>query len=218
MKNFQLEGTPRETLGKKAVKAIRNEGGIPAILYGNEPVALPYKGKLNKGETLVEIGGGKGIIVTNFTVTKEAVRNLIYTPEVFLVELSLTGSKKVMAIVKDIQFQPVNDSILHIDFLEIFENKPIVIEVPVKLEGHSEGVKAGGKLSLEMRKLKVKGLYNDLPEQLTVDITNLGLGKTIQVGALHYDKLELVNAKNAVVCAVKLTRAARGAQAAAAGK
>jgi large subunit ribosomal protein L25 len=214
MKNFQLEGTPREALGKKAVKAIRNEGGIPAVLYGNEPVTLPYKGKLNKGETLIEVGNGKGIIVTNFTVTKEAVRNLIYTPEIFLVELSLTGSKKVMTIVKDMQFQPVNDSVLHIDFLEIFENKPIVIEVPVKLEGHSEGVKAGGKLSLEMRKLKVKGLYNDIPEQLIIDITNLGLGKTIQVGSLHYDKLELVNAKNAVVCAVKLTRAARGAQAA----
>ncbi|MDR0750460.1 MAG: 50S ribosomal protein L25/general stress protein Ctc [Tannerellaceae bacterium] len=218
MKNFQLEGTPREALGKKAVKAIRNEGGIPAILYGNAPVALPYNGKLNKGETLVETGDGKGVIVTNFTVTKEAVRNLIYTPEIFLVELSLTDSKKVMAIIKDMQFQPVNDSVLHIDFLEIFEDKPIVIEVPVKLEGHSEGVKAGGKLSLEMRKLKVKGLYNDIPEQLIVDITNLGLGKTIQVGSLHYDKLELVNAKNAVVCAVKLTRAARGAQAAAAGK
>ncbi|MDR1201082.1 MAG: 50S ribosomal protein L25/general stress protein Ctc [Tannerellaceae bacterium] len=218
MKTFQLEGTPREALGKKAVKAIRNEGGIPAILYGNEPIALPYKGKLNKGETLIEVGDGKGIIVTNFTVTKESVRNLIYTPEIFLVELSLTGSKKVMAIIKDMQFQPVKDSILHIDFLEIFENKPIVIEVPVKLEGHSEGVKAGGKLSLEMRKLKVKGFYKDVPEQLIIDITNLGLGKTIQVGSLHYDKLELVNAKNAVVCAVKLTRAARGAQAASAGK
>ncbi|MDR1402341.1 MAG: 50S ribosomal protein L25/general stress protein Ctc [Tannerellaceae bacterium] len=218
MKTFQLEGTPRETLGKKAVKAIRNKGGIPAILYGNEPVALPYEGKLNKGETLVNASNGKGIIVTNLTVTKESVRNLIYTPEVFLVELSLAGSKKVMALIKDMQFQPVNDSILHIDFLEIFENKPIVIEVPVKLEGHPEGVKAGGKLSLEMRKLKVKGLHKDIPEQLIIDITNLGLGKTIQIGSLHYDKLELVNAKNAVVCAVKLTRAARGAQATASGK
>ena len=216
MKNFQLEGTPRDVLGKKAVKAIRKEDGIPAVLYGSEPITLPYEGKLNKGESLIETADGKGLIVTNFTVTNEAVRKLIYTPEVFLVELSLIGSKKVMAIIKDTQFQPVNDSILHIDFLEIFEKKPIVIEVPVKLEGHSEGVKAGGKLSLEMRKLKVRALYKDIPEELTIDITNLGLGKTIQVGSLHFDKLELVNAKNAVVCAVKLTRAARGAQAAAA--
>ncbi|MDR0430104.1 MAG: 50S ribosomal protein L25/general stress protein Ctc [Tannerellaceae bacterium] len=218
MKTFQLEGTPRETVGKKATKAIRNEGRIPAILYGSEPVSLPFEGKLNKGETLVETGDGKGVIVTNFSVTKDAIRNLVYTPEVFLVELTLEDNKKVMAMVKDMQFQPVKDSILHIDFLEIFENKPIVIEIPVKLEGHSEGVKAGGKLSLEMRKLKVKAMYKDIPEQLVIDITNLGLGKTIQVGSLHFDKLELINAKNAVVCAVKLTRAARGAAAAAANK
>ncbi len=216
MKTFQLEGTPRESVGKKATKAIRREDGIPAVLYGNEPVALPYEGKLNTGEKIIEIGDNKGIIVTDFYVTKDAVRNLVYTPEVFLVELSLSSSKKVMAIVKDMQFQPVTDAILHMDFLEIFEKKPIVIEVPVELKGHSEGVKAGGKLSLEMRKLKVKALYKDIPEKLQIDITNLGLGKTIQVGALHFDKLELVNAKNAVVCAVKLTRAARGAAAAAA--
>ncbi|MDH6306586.1 large subunit ribosomal protein L25 [Parabacteroides sp. PF5-5] len=216
MKTYQLEGTPREAVGKKAAKAIRKESSIPAILYGSEVVALPYEGKLGKGQKLIESHNGNGIIVTHFTVTKEAIRNLIYTPEVFLVELSLEGGKKAMAMVKDIQTQPVTDEILHIDFLEIFDNKPIVIEVPVKLEGHSEGVKAGGKLSLEMRKLKVKALYKDIPEKLLVDITNLGLGKTIQVGSLHFDKLELVNAKNAVVAAVKLTRAARGAAAAAA--
>jgi large subunit ribosomal protein L25 len=218
MKFFQLEGTPRAGVGKKAAKAIRKENKIPAVLYGNVPVALPYTGTLNEGESVVEIGDNKGIVVTNLTVTKDAVRNLIYTPEVFLVDLSLQNSKKVKAILKSIQSQPVTDEILHIDFIEIFDDKPIVIEVPVSLQGHSEGVKAGGKLSLEMRKLKVKALYKDIPEKLVVDITNLGLGKTIQVGSLQYDKLELVNAKNAVVCAVKLTRAARGAAAAAAGK
>ncbi|MCD8176109.1 MAG: 50S ribosomal protein L25/general stress protein Ctc [Tannerellaceae bacterium] len=216
MKTFQLQGSPREIIGKKAVKAIRNEGKIPAVLYGSEPVALPYEGTLNAGDKLVDLGNGKGVIVTDFVVTNEAVRGLIYTPEVFLVELSLEGNKKVMAIVKDIQFHPVTDKILHIDFQEIFADKAIIIEVPVKLQGHSEGVKAGGKLSLEMRKLKVKALYKDIPEQLLIDITNLGLGKTIQVGALQFDNLELVNAKNAVVAAVKLTRAARGAAAAAA--
>lgn len=216
MKTFQLEGTPRETIGKKATKALRNNDCIPAVLYGSEPVSLPFEGKLSAGEKLLEIGDGKGLIVTDFFVTKESVRKLIYTPEVFLVELTLKDSKKVMAMVKDMQFQPVTDEILHIDFLEIFEKKPIVIEVPVSLKGYSVGVKAGGKLSLEMRKLKVRALYKDIPEKLEVDITNLGLGKTIQVGALQFDKLELVNAKNAVVCAVKLTRAARGAAAAAA--
>jgi len=216
MKTFQLEGALRTDLGKKAVKAIRRDNGIPAVLYGSQPVALPYEGTLNAGDKLVELGNGKGLIVTDFIVTNEAVRGLIYTPEVFLVELTIKDNKKVMAMVKDIQFHPVTDAILHIDFQEIFADKTIVIEVPVALTGHSEGVKAGGKLSLEMRKLKVKALYKDIPEKLTIDITNLGLGKTIQVGALSFDNLELVNAKNAVVCAVKLTRAARGAQAAAA--
>ncbi|MDR1644668.1 MAG: 50S ribosomal protein L25/general stress protein Ctc [Tannerellaceae bacterium] len=217
MKFFQLEGTPRETAGKKAAKSIRKENGIPAVLYGSAPITLPYGGTLNAGEKIVETGDNKGIIVTSLTVTKDAVRHLIYTPEVFLVDLTLKGGKQVKALLKDIQTQPVTDEILHIDFIEIYDDKPILIEVPVVLEGHSEGVKAGGKLSLEMRKLKVKALYKDIPEKLSVDITNLGLGKTIQVGSLHFDNLELANAKNAVVCAVKLTRAARGA-AAASGK
>jgi large subunit ribosomal protein L25 len=215
MKFFQLEGSPREAIGKKAAKAIRKEDGIPAVLYGNMPVALPYTGKLSAGESVVEIGDNKGIIVTNLTVTNDAIRNLIFTPEVFLVDLSVKGSKKVKALIKDFQTQPVTDAIIHIDFIEIFEDKPILIDVPVALVGHSEGVKAGGKLSLEMRKLKVKALYKNIPEKLTIDITNLQLGKTIQVGALQFENLELVNAKNAVVCAVKLTRAARGAATAA---
>jgi len=214
MKTFQLEGSPREDLGKKAAKAIRKEGSIPAVLYGSEPVSLPYD-KLSTGDKLVETKDKKGLVVTDFTVTAENVRKLIYTPEVYLIDLDIKGNKKVKAILKDIQFQPVTDEILHIDFLEIFKDKPIEIDVPVVLEGHSEGVKAGGKLSLEMRKLKVKAPYSKIPEKLVVNISHLGLGKTIQVGSLHFDGLELVNAKNAVVCAVKLTRAARGAQAAA---
>ena len=120
------------------------------------------------------------------------------------------------AIMKDIQFHPVTDNILHVDFLQIDESNPIVMEVPVKLEGLAEGVKAGGKLALQVRKLKVKALYNLIPERLVVDVTNLGLGKTIKVGELNYEGLQILNAKEAVVCAVKLTRAARGAQAAAA--
>ena len=114
---------------------------------------------------------------------------------------------------KDIQFHPVTDKILHIDFYQIDESNPIVMEVPVQLEGLAEGVKAGGKLSLQMRKLKVKALYNVIPERLVINVSNLGLGKTIKVGELSYEDLELLNAKDAVVCAVKLTRAARGAQA-----
>ena len=137
---------------------------------------------------------------------------MVYTPEIYAVELTIDGNK-TMAVVKDIQFQPVSDAILHIDFLEVSENKPVVMEVPVVLEGHAEGVKAGGKLTLQMRKLKVKAIYTAIPEKLFINVDNLGLGKTMQVGSLHFEGLELMNAKNAVVCAVQLTRAARGAQA-----
>lgn len=192
MKTFQLEGKGREVAStsadqKRALKAMRKNDEIPAVLYGGEKVV-------------------------HFTVTKDSVRKLVYTPEIFIVELTIDG-KQTKAIVKDMQFQPVTDAILHMDFQEVAEDKAIVMEVPVVLEGHAEGVKAGGKLSLQMRKLKVKALYNAIPEKLTINVDQLGLGKTMQVGALHFEGLELMNAKNAVVCAVQLTRAARGAQA-----
>lgn len=192
MKTFQLEGKTRtiETRSadqKRALKALRSNHEIPAVLYGGEKV-------------------------THFTVTNDSVRGLIYTPEIFVVELTIDGNK-TMAILKDIQFQPVSDAVLHIDFLEVSADKPVVMEVPVALEGHAEGVKAGGKLTLQMRKLKVKAPYAQIPEKLTINVDHLGLGKTMQVGALHFEGLELMNAKNAVVCAVQLTRAARGAQA-----
>ena len=182
MKTFQLEGKSREVAAtsadqKRALKAMRKNNEIPAVLYGGEKVS-------------------------HFTITKDSVRNLVYSPEIFVVELTIDG-KKTMAIVKDIQFQPVTDAILHMDLME----------VPVVLEGHAEGVKAGGKLNLQMRKLKVKALYTAIPEKLFINVDHLGLGKTMQVGALHFEGLELMNAKNAVVCAVQLTRAARGAQA-----
>ena len=114
---------------------------------------------------------------------------------------------------KEIQFHPVSDKILHMDFLTVSKDKPVEMEVPVALEGHAEGVKAGGKLTLQMRKLRVKAIYDQIPEKLVINVDNLGLGKTMQVGALHFEGLEVMNAKNAVVCAVQLTRAARGAQA-----
>ncbi|MDE5912952.1 MAG: 50S ribosomal protein L25 [Muribaculaceae bacterium] len=215
MKTFQLTAEPRTDLGKKATKALRNEGKIPAVINGGAIVTLPYSGTLKPGEKLVEIEDGKGLITTDIVVTNEAVRKLIYTPEIFAVELELNGEKK-MVVLKDIQFHPVKDTILHIDFLEVNEQKPVSIEVPVKLEGHAEGVKAGGKLQLSMKKLRVKALYTNVPERLVINVDNLGLGKTIQVGELHFDGLEMLNAKNAVVCTVALTRAARGAAAAAA--
>ena len=134
MKTFQLEGTPRTDLGKKAVKALRKNGLIPAVLNGGEVFNLPYTGKLNEGEKVVEIGNNQALIVTDFTVTTNDVRKLVYTPDIFAVELTI-GKKKVMAVIKDIQFHPVEEKILHMDFLEVTEKKPVVMEVPVSLEG-----------------------------------------------------------------------------------
>ena len=195
MKSIEVTGTARTIAERsseqaRALKAIRKNNGVPCVLYG-----------------------GKEVV--HFTVTNEGLRNLVYTPHIYVVDLIIDG-KKYNAIMKDIQFHPVKDNILHVDFYEIDEAKPIVMEVPVQLEGLAEGVKAGGKLSLQMRKLKVKALYDVIPERLVVNVSHLGLGKTVKVGELSYEGLELLNAKEAVVCAVKLTRAARGAQAAAA--
>ena len=215
MQTFKLQAEPRTDLGKKAAKNLRAAGMIPAVLNSNEVVELPFKGELKAGEKLVEIGDGKGIISTDLIVSVDNVRKLVYSPDIYAVEIEVNGAKK-MAILKEIQFHPVKDTILHMDFLEVSDKKPVIIEVPVKLEGHAEGVKAGGKLQLTLKKLKVRAIYSNVPERLVINVDSLGLGKTMQVGELSFEGLELVNAKNAVVCAVQLTRAARGAQAAAA--
>lgn len=189
MKSIEIKGTEREIAKcsseqSRALKNIRKANGVPCVIYG---------GKEN----------------VHFTVTNDQLRNLVYSPDIYLVKLDVDG-KKINAIMKDIQFHPVKDNILHIDFYEVLEGKPIVMEVPVQLEGLAEGVKAGGKLVLQTRKLKVKAMYDLIPEKLVVNVASLGLGKTIQVGQLSFDNLELLTAKDAVVCAVKLTRAARG--------
>ena len=196
MKSIEIVGSLRTETGKKATHSLRKNNSVPCVLYG-----------MQKDEN-----GNQ--IATHFTVTVDGLRKLVYTPHIYVVDLNIDG-KVVNAIMKDIQFHPVTDAILHVDFLQINEENPIVMEVPVQMEGLAEGVKAGGKLALQMRKLKVKALYSAIPERLIVNVTSLGLGKTIKVGELNYEGLEILNAKEAVVCAVKLTRAARGAQAAA---
>ena len=192
MKTFELKGEVRADLGKKSSKAARGAESVPCVLYG----------------------GAENV---HFTSSASDLRKLIYSPDVFVVNLEIAG-KTCKAIMKALQFHPVTDKVMHIDFLEVSENKPVVVEIPVKLEGLAEGVKAGGKLALEMRKLKVKGLYTNVPERIVIDVTSLGLGKSIQVGNVSVHNIEILNAKNAVVAQVKLTRAARGAAAAAASK
>ena len=185
MQTIEIKGIARTEIGKKSTKALRNEGNVPCVIYGGEENV-------------------------HFYAPANEFRKLIFTPNIYLVNVSVEG-KVYPAIIQDTQFHPVQDNLLHVDFLQIKEDKPVVIEIPVKMNGFAEGVKAGGKLQLEKRKLKVKGLAKHLPDVLDIDISNVGLGQTIQVGALAYENLELLNAKNAVVVAVRLTRAARAA-------
>lgn len=191
MKTFELAGQVRTDLGKQAVKAIRQADNIPAIIYG----------------------GAQETVADHFIVSNADVRKLIYSPEVFMVELNIDGNKH-KSILQDIQFHPVTDNILHLDFLRVYDDRPMTVELPVVLEGLAPGVRAGGRMALDMRKLKVKGLLANMPEKLTIDVSKLELGQTIQVGELNFDGLELLNGAKAVVCRVQLTRAARGAAAA----
>ncbi len=185
MRTIELKATKRADLGKSATKKIRKEGNVPCVIYGGDKtihVSAPLK-EFNK---------------------------LVYTPYVHLVKLNVDGTV-YESVIQDIQYHPVSDEAIHVDFLQTFEDKKIVMDIPVNLTGLAAGVKAGGKLTLEKRKLKVKGLPKDMPDKLDLDVTNLGLGNGIKVGELSYDNLELLNNKSQVVASVKLTRAARAA-------
>lgn len=198
MKEISVKGTVRTALGKKASREIRKANAVPCNLYG---------------ETKNENGQP---VALSFTATNDELSHLIYSPDIFVVNLNIDG-KECKAVLKELQFHPVKDNVLHVDFYEITETKPIVMEVPIKLNGLAEGVKAGGRLAASVRKLKVKALYTNIPERLNIDVTHLGLGKTIKVGELSFEGLELITSKEVVVCQVKMTRSARSA-AATAGK
>lgn len=186
MKSFDLKGTARTEVGKKSTNELRKNNGIPCVLYGIEKEAQA------------------------FAVTTDAVRKLVYTPDIHVVNLTIDGVE-CKAVLKDIQFHPVKDTILHMDFLQIVEDKAIVMEVPTVLTGLAAGVKLGGKLQQAIRKIKVKAVYANIPEKLTVDVTELALGKSIKVGDLSFEGLELVTPAQTVVCSVAATRASREA-------
>ncbi len=189
MQVFNLKGEVRSDLGKKATKALRKAGTVPCVLYG----------------------GGENV---HFSVVEKDLTKLLYTPIIYTIDIDL-GGKIYHAVMREIQFHPVTDRVLHIDFYQIFDDKPVVMEVPVKLQGFAEGVQAGGKLVLITRKLKVKAVPANLPGELNIDVTSLGLGKSIKVKDLSFDNVELVSAKDVVVAQVKMTRAAKSADAAA---
>ena len=216
MKTFQLNAEPRTDLGKKAAKALRKENKIPVVLNGGKLVELKdgkYEGTLLKGEKVVPVGrDGKAIITTDLVVNAADVRKLIYTPEIFVIDLTFDGQTK-KAVLKDIQFHAVNDAIMHIDLLEVYEDKPVTMEVPVHVERHAAGVKAGGKLFLSMKKVKVRSLYSKMPETIMVNVSDLQIGHAIKVRDLQFDDYELVSAKDLVICGVKATRASANAAA-----
>ena len=199
MKTISVSGSSRTEVGKRATNALRKEGLVPCCLYGEK--------KDENGNP----------VATAFSVPVEGLRKLIYTPDIFVVELTI-DEKPVKAVMREIQFHPVKDNVLHVDFYEITDEKPIVMAVPVKLEGLAQGVRAGGKLVQLQRRLKVKALYTNISEKLVIDVTALELGKSIKVGELSFENLELVTPKEALVCAVKTTRASQAAAAAAAKK
>ena len=188
MKTIQIEAVVRGDFGKKATKAVRREGLIPCVLYG----------------------GGENV---TFAIDVKAVKPLIYTPASYIVELVIDG-KTEKAVMRDVQFHPVREEILHIDFYRVQEGKPVAIAIPVRLTGNAEGVKVGGKLTLSARKLMVSALEANLPDELVVDVTPLKVGQTIFVGDLQFEGLKFITPATTAVCAVRVTRASRGAAAA----
>ena len=195
MKEISLNGQKRETVGKKASKLMRKEGLVPCNLYGEERV------------------DGKPVALA-FAIPMTDLRKAIYTPHIYIVNLNIDGEAH-KAVIKELQFHPVTDAVLHIDFYEINDTKDITIGIPVKLNGLAQGVRDGGKISLSIRKIDVKAPYQRIPEQLDIDVTDLQLGKSIKVGQLSFEGLELVTSPDVVVCSVKATRASRSAAAAA---
>ena len=187
MKEINVTGQKRSDLGKKATKMLRKEGLIPCNIYGEK------KGENGLPEALA------------FTVPMSELRKLVYTPHIYVVNILIDGEKH-LAVMKELQFHPVTDALLHVDFFAINDEKPVTIGVPVKLNGLAQGVRDGGRMSLIVRKVNVRAKYKDIPETLDIDVTNMTIGKSIKVGDLSFEGLEMVTSKDVVVCTIKATR------------
>lgn len=195
MKEITLEGTKRAETGKKATKLLRKEGMVPCNVYGEK-----------RGEDGLPVA-------LSFAVSERELRKIVYTPHIYVINLVIDGESHT-AVMKELQFHPVTDAVLHVDFYEVNDQKPITIGIPVKLNGLAQGVRDGGRINLSIRKINVTAPYQDIPEHLDIDVTSLQLGKSIKVGDLHFDGLELATPADVIVCSVKATRASRSAAAA----
>ncbi len=187
MKEISISGQKRTDLGKKASKALRKQGMVPCNIYGEE-----------KNEQ----GAPTSFA---FAASFADLRKLIYTPHIYVIKITIDGVDRT-AILKEIQFHPVTDAPLHVDFYEVNDQKPITIGVPVKLNGLAQGVRDGGRMNLSIRKIAVTAPYQSIPEHLDIDVTGLKLGKSIKVGDLSFEGLEIATGKSVVVCSIKATR------------
>ena len=197
MLEINVSGQKRNAIGKKAAKEVRKEGLVPCNIYG------------------IEKDADNRPVATSFTIPFSELRKVVYTPNVYVVNINIDGTEK-KAVIKELQFHPVSDALLHVDFLEINEEKPVTVGIPVKLVGHAAGVRNGGRLSLSIRQIKVTAPYSRIPEILEIDVTALEIGKSIKVGELNFEGLEFATPKEVVVCSVQMTRQARAAAIAAA--
>ncbi|AZI38719.1 50S ribosomal protein L25/general stress protein Ctc [Epilithonimonas vandammei] len=180
MKSITIQGTKRENVGKKSTKALRDAELVPCVVYGgNEPL--------------------------NFSTEEKSFKNLVYTPEAHTVSIEVDG-QTIPAVLQDIQFHPITDRILHVDFYQLSEDKPVIMEVPVRITGRSKGVVAGGVLRQSFRKLKVKAIPANLPDEIVVDVTPLRIGNKLYVAALKNEAYTFMHPDNAVVAAVKMSR------------
>lgn len=186
MKTVSMSGSLRENVGKKDTKALRSEGKVPCVLYGGKEQQI------------------------KFSVPDKDFIPLLFTPDTNYVKINIEG-KEHNAILQDIQYHPVNDEVLHADFLRIFDDKPIKIAVPVKTTGTAPGVLQGGKLNIKMRKVKLYGLPNDIPQEVVLDISKLNIGQGIKVSEISIPNVEFMEVKSSIIVAVKATRNAKAA-------
>lgn len=192
MKEIEVTGKKRSTIGKKSSKNLRKEGFIPCNLYG---------------EAKDENGAPKALA---FTCPMNELRKIVYTPHIYVINLIIDGESHT-AILQELQFHPVTDALLHVDFYEVNDQKPITIGIPVKLTGLAQGIRDGGRMNLSIRKINVTAKYQDIPEHLDIDVTDLKIGKSIKVGDLHFEGLEMATSKEVVVCSIKATRKSNAA-------
>ena len=183
MKHFELKGTTRKVGNKAVIKAFRREGLVPCNLYG------------------------LGLENTLFTVNAKELKALTDTPNAYIVDLFLDGAKKAQTcVLHELQWHPVTDACLHVDFLAVGDKKPVTISVPLVIEGHAKGVQQGGKFYQNVRSLKISALLKDLPDELTIDITSLGLDKRIKASDVQVKNVTVVSDKDTIICGVKTTR------------